>query len=152
MVFLLLAAAGRRSGHARAFRVVGVVIVYLLRAVLADLHEEGVELRHHERDPDSEACVRHYRAGVASMAWGWTRCEIDCRAPAARRDKVNARDFFVRSARAGRRVGDGTNATRVLITESVNSPSTRRPREAAAAARSMCGVRGAAFLLVGRLL
>ena len=47
---------------------------------------------------------------------------------------------------------DATNATRVLITESVNSPSTRRPREAVAAARSMCGVRGAAFLLVGRLL
>ena len=73
---MLLAAAGRRSGHARAFRVVGVVIVYLLRAVLADLHEEGVELRHHERDPDSEACVRHYRAGVALMAWGWTRCPV----------------------------------------------------------------------------
>ena len=46
-----------------------MVVVDLLRAVLADLHEEGVELRHHERDPDSEACVRHYRAGVASMAW-----------------------------------------------------------------------------------
>ena len=32
-----------------------MVVVDLLRAVLADLHEEGVELRHHERDPDSEA-------------------------------------------------------------------------------------------------
>ncbi len=53
-----------------------MVVVDLLRAVLADLHEEGVELRHHERDPDSEACVRHYRAGVASMAWGWTRCPV----------------------------------------------------------------------------
>ena len=70
--------------------------------------------------------------------------------PRDRRIPVWKSDF--RSARAGRRVGDGTNATRVLITESVNSPSTRRPREAAAAARSMCGVRGAAFLLVGRLL
>ena len=45
-----------------------MVIVYLLRAVLADLHEEGVELGDDEGDPDSEACVRHYRAGVASMA------------------------------------------------------------------------------------
>ena len=53
-----------------------MVVVDLLRAVLADLHEEGVELRHDERDPDSEACVRHYRAGVASMAWGWTRCPV----------------------------------------------------------------------------
>ena len=53
-----------------------MVIFNLLRAVLTDLHEEGVELRHHERDPDSEACVRHYRAGVASMAWGWTRCPV----------------------------------------------------------------------------
>ena len=52
------------------------MVVDLLRAVLADLHEEGVELRHDERDPDSEACVRHYRAGVASMAWGWTRCPV----------------------------------------------------------------------------
>ena len=57
MVFLLLAAAGRRSGHARAFRVVGVVIVYLLRAVLADLHEEGVELGDDEGDPDAHGEV-----------------------------------------------------------------------------------------------
>ena len=76
VVFLLLDAAARRSGHARALGVVVVVVVDLFRAVLADLHEEGVELRHHERDPDSEACVRHYRAGVASMAWGWTRCPV----------------------------------------------------------------------------
>ena len=76
VVFFLLDAAARRSGHARALGVVVVVVVDLLRAVLADLHEEGVELRHHERDPDSEACVRHYRAGVASMAWGWTRCPV----------------------------------------------------------------------------
>ena len=73
---MLLDAAARRSGHARALGVVVVVVVDLLRAVLADLHEEGVELRHDERDPDSEACVRHYRAGVASMAWGWTRCPV----------------------------------------------------------------------------
>ena len=76
VVFLLIDAAARRSGHARTFGVIVVVVVDLLRAVLADLHEEGVELRHHERDPDSEACVRHYRAGVASMAWGWTRCPV----------------------------------------------------------------------------
>ena len=74
VVFFLIDAAARRSGHARALGVVVVVVVDLLRAVLADLHEEGVELRHHERDPDSEACVRCHRAGVASMAWGWTRC------------------------------------------------------------------------------
>ena len=89
VVFLLLDAAARRSGHARALGVVVVVVVDLLRAVLADLHEEGVELRHHERDPDSEACVRHYRAGVASMAWGWTRCPVpltvDAKLIAARR-------------------------------------------------------------------
>ncbi len=53
----LIDAAARRSGHARALGVVVVVVVDLLRAVLADLHEEGVELRHDERDPDSEACV-----------------------------------------------------------------------------------------------
>ena len=42
---MLLAAAGRRSGHARTFGVIVVVVVDLLRAVLADLHEEGIELR-----------------------------------------------------------------------------------------------------------
>ena len=45
VVFLLLDAAARRSGHARALGVVVVVVVDLLRAVLADLHEEGIELR-----------------------------------------------------------------------------------------------------------
>ena len=45
VVFLLLDAAARRSGHARTFGVIVVVVVDLLRAVLADLHEEGIELR-----------------------------------------------------------------------------------------------------------
>ena len=92
----LLDAAARRSGHARALGVVVVVVVDLLRAVLADLHEEGVELRHDERDPDSEACVRHYRAGVASMAWGWSprwtvRCKFDCRGAGVSQRKIIAK-------------------------------------------------------------
>ena len=99
VVFLLLdAAAARRSGsgHARALGVVVVVVVDLLRAVLADLHEEGVELRHHERDPDSEACVRCHRADDASMAWGWSprwtvRCKFDCRGAGVSQRKIIAK-------------------------------------------------------------
>ena len=47
----------RRSEHARALGVVGVVVVYFLRAVLADLHEEGVELRDDEGHPDAHGEV-----------------------------------------------------------------------------------------------
>ena len=42
VVFLLIDAAARRSGHARTFGVVVVVVVDLLRAVLADLHSIGL--------------------------------------------------------------------------------------------------------------
>ena len=41
VVFLLIDAAARRSGHARTFGVIVVVVVDLLRAVLADLHEDA---------------------------------------------------------------------------------------------------------------
>ena len=57
VVFFLLDAAARRSGHARALGVVVVVVVDLFRAVLADLHEEGVELRDDEGHPDAHGEV-----------------------------------------------------------------------------------------------
>ena len=77
VVFLLLDAAARRSGHARALGVVVVVVVDLLRAVLADLH--------------ARFFVRSAPVGESATARNATSRGVSDRSPSTRVDAAATR-------------------------------------------------------------
>ena len=77
VVFFLIGAAARRSGHARALGVVVVVVVDLLRAVLADLH--------------ARFFVRSAPVGESATARNATSRGVSDRSPSTRVDAAATR-------------------------------------------------------------
>ena len=105
------------------------MIVYLLRAVLADLHEEGVELGDDEGDPDAHGEVDqredHEEDVEADVPVAVAAAMVDASIPAEEED--------LRGRRFGRRRPSARHAVTRCHDDNIQRAAVRRrrPREGA---------------------